>query len=520
MRERETPIIIERREPPKNYSLSLEEFKKVAKEGAVVPVYRTISSDFDTPVRTFAKLAGKENKSSHFSPSFLLESVTGGESVGRYSYICINPKGGIRVTANEILKLRPDGTSKTQSGARIDPLKAIQEEVSKNVGKTSGVPPFSGGYVGYLGYEVVVAFEDKVPKSKPDPLGIPEAMLFDFDNVIVFDHARNELKIVGNIDVGDLKDLDNQYRETTSKIDQTVSRILAPETIETKALERREIVGNEIRSNFTNEEYRAAVQKVREYLFAGDAIQVVISQRFSKETNAAPFAIYRALRRGNPSPFMSYFDFGDFQIISASPELLFQVEDGRITTHPIAGTRPRGKTDEEDQALETELKTSRKQRAEHVMLVDLGRNDVGRVSELGTVKVPKFMEVVRFSNVMHLASEVQGILADKYTPLDALRASFPAGTVSGAPKIRAMQIIDEIEPEKRGAYAGAIGYISYEGNLKMAITIRTIVFKDGIAYAQAGGGIVVDSDPEDERQETVDKANAAFRAIKLAEEEY
>ena len=516
----ERPIIIERREPPKNYSLSLEEFRRVAKEGVVVPVCRTIPSDFDTPVRMFDKLARKEKKTSNFSPSFLLESVTGGENVGRYSYICINPKGGIKVQANEISELRPDETISTQSGERIDPLKVIKEEVSKTVVRTSGLPTFTGGYVGYLGYEVAGAFENTFPKSKLDPLGIPEAMLFNFDNVIVFDHAHNELKIVGNINVGDLKDLDNQYRETTCKIDETVNRILAPETAETKSAESSVVVNRDIKSNFTDEEYRTAVRKVREYLIAGDAIQVVISQRFARQTNAAPFAIYRALRRGNPSPYMAYLDFGDFQIISASPELLLQVENRKITMHPIAGTRPRGKTDEEDAKLENELKTSEKQRAEHIMLVDLGRNDVGRVSAPGTVKVTKLMEVVRFSNVMHLASEVQGMLSDKYTPLDALRASFPAGTVSGAPKIRAMQIINEVEPEKRGAYAGAIGYIDYNGDFKMAITIRTIVFKDGVAYAQAGGGIVVDSDPEDERQETVDKANAAFRAIKLAEEEY
>ena len=518
--------MIERREPSRRYSLTLEEFKKVAKEGVVVPIYRTLSSDFDTPVRMFDKLAGKENKASHFFPSVLLESVTGGESVGRYSYICINPKEGIRVTANDISKLRPDGIISTERGERIDPLKVIQDEVSKTVVRTPGDPPFSGGYVGYLGYEVVGAFEDTVPKSKPDPLGVPEAMLFNYDNIIVFDHARNELKIVGNIDVRDTRDLDGQYAEALSKIDQTVTRILAPEKIETKSIERK-IIQSDIKSNFTNEEYRAAVQKVIDYLNSGDAIQVVISQRFAKETSASPFAIYRALRRGNPSPYMTYMDFGDFQIISSSPELIAQCEDGNITAHSIAGTRPRGKTEEEDAALENELKTSEKQKAEHVMLVDLVRNDMGRIATVGSVVVEKLMEVVRFSNVMHLASVIKGKLRSGLTSLDALRSFFPAGTVSGAPKIRAMQIIDEIEPEKRGVYSGGIGYIDHSGNFKMAIGIRTALFKAGAVpdalgtvYAQAGGGIVVDSDPEDERQETVDKAAAIFRAVKLAEEEY
>lgn len=509
---------MERHESPEKFSLTLEEVKKVAREGVVIPIFRDISSDMDTPVKLFSKLAeeskrGRENKPSNFPSSFLLES--GGENVGRYSYICINPKGGIKVTDNEISELGPDGAIiSTRNGERIDPLKAIQDKVSKTVVKTPGVPPFSGGYVGYLGYETVVAFEGRVPKSKPDPIGVPESMLFEYDNVIVFDHARNKLKIVGNINVGDLKDLDNQYREITSGINETVRRISAPEVIEA-VVKRRSIVG-EVKSNFTDEKYRAGVKKAVDYVDAGDAIQIVISQRFSVETDADPFDIYRRLREENPSPFMTYADLGNFQIASASPELLLQVEDGEIITHPIAGTRPRGRTPEEDAQLEEELKTSEKQRAEHIMLVDLARNDVGRVARPGTVDVTKLMEVVRFSSVMHMLSEVRGRLADGYTSFDALRAAFPAGTVSGAPKIRAMEIIGEIEPEKRGVYAGAIGHIDYTGNFKMAIAIRTVVVKDGVAYAQAGGGITHDSESEDERLETIHKTAATIRAIKSA----
>lgn len=520
------PMVIERRESNKKYSLNLEEVRKVAKEGTVVPIFRTLPSDLDTPVSAYLKLSqekrvGQENKVDRFFRSFLLESVMGGESVGRYSYIGINPKEGVIVTANEISTLNSDGTVSTQNGERIDPLKAIQEKVSKTVVKTAGVPPFSGGYVGYLGYEVVSAFERTVPKSNPDVLGIPEAMLFNFDNIIVFDHARNELKIVGNINVDDAGDLDSQYREVTSKIDAIVDRIHTPVVVETKNT-KKETVDKQVKSNFGKEEYMAKIRRIREYLEAGDAIQVVLSQRWARKTNADPFAIYRALRRVNPSPFMVYFDMGDFKVIGASPELLLKVENRSVSTWPIAGTRARGKTIEEDARLEEELRTNEKERAEHVMLVDLGRNDVGRISLPGTVKVPKLMEVSKYSNVMHLASEVTGKLADNYTPLDAQRSIFPAGTVSGAPKIRAMQIIDELETEQRGAYAGEMGYISYDGDLEMAITIRTIVFdgKTKTAYIQAGGGIVFDSDPEAEYEETIAKSKGSLRAIDLAEEEY
>ena len=524
-REVEQPIVIERREPKKKYSLSLEEVRQRAKEGIVIPIYRTLPSDLDTPVTAYLKLSsdnrrGGEDEAVGFSPSILLESIVGGERVGRYSYICTNPKEGIRVTANQISTLNyRDGTVTTQSGERIDPLKAIQEKVKRKVDRTVGVPPFSGGYVGYLGYEVASAFEEKVPKSNPDVLRVPEAMLFDFDNVVVFDNVRNELKIVGNIDVGDLSDLDSRYQETTSKIDEIANRMNRPITVKTKTSEEK-VGDRSIRSNFTKEEYMNVVRKIIEYIEAGDVIQVVNSQRWKRETSADPFSIYSALRRFNPSPFMAYFDFGDFQIIAASPELLLKVENGHMITNPIAGTRPRGKTQEEDEHLAKELQENEKENAEHNMLLDLGRNDIGRVAKPGTVTVPRIKEVERFATVMHLTSEVQGDLQDKYTSLDALRSVFPAGTVSGAPKIRAMQIINEVEKEQRGPYAGVIGYVDYSGNLEMAITIRTMVFIDGIVYIQAGGGIVYDSGPEAEHKETVDKSQGSLRAIVLAEEEY
>lgn len=344
-------------------------------------------------------------------------------------------------------------------------------------------------------------------------------MLFNYDNIIVFDHAKNELKVIGNIYLDGPDDVEGRYEEITARIDQIVDRIKSPLPFVGKKTEGR-VSNGAAKSNFEHEEYLKAIGKAKEYVSAGDIIQVVISQRFARKTEAEPFSIYRALRRVNPSPFMVYFDYGDFQIIGASPELLLKVDEGIITTCPIAGTRPRGKTPEEDEKLAEELKNNEKEKAEHRMLLDLGRNDVGKIATPGTVTVPRLMEIERFSHVMHLTSQVEGEISDQHTSLDALRSTFPAGTLSGAPKIRAMQIIDELENEKRGPYGGAMGYVSYDGNLEMAITIRTIVFKDGTAYVQAGGGIVYDSDPEAEFEETVSKSKASLRAIELAEEEY
>lgn len=443
-----------------------------------------------------------------------------GKEVGRYSYIGIAPKDGIVLKDGVISELRRDGTVPTQRIESIDPLRVIQDSVSKVIAKISDLPPFVGGYVGYIGYEVISSFENTVPTSNPDVLGVPDAMLFHYDNVIVFDHVRNELKVIGNIHIEDPSHLEEQYEEVTSKIDQLADRIQAPLQVKNQKSVSREMKGGVAESNFKQEEYLRAIEKAKEYICAGDIIQVVLSQRFARKTDADPFSIYRALRRVNPSPFMVYFDFGDFQIIGASPELLLKVEEGIVTTCPIAGTRPRGQTPEEDERLAEELQNNEKENAEHRMLLDLGRNDVGRVSVPGTISVPRVMEVERFSHVMHLASEVQGKLRDQYTSLDALRSTFPAGTLSGAPKIRAMQIIDELENEKRGPYGGVIGYVSYDGNLEMAITIRTMVYKDGTAYVQAGGGIVYDSDPEAEFIETMDKSKASLKAIDLAEKEY
>lgn len=512
------------RSSQKRYSLSLGEVRGLAREGVIIPVYRALPADVHTPVLTYHNLLSETQRSQEriplsFSPSFLLESFEGGERLGRYSYIGISPKEGIILRGDEITQARNDGTITIQKADSKDPLKAIQDKVAKTVVKTPGLPPFVGGYVGYIGYEVISAYEDTVPTSNPDILGVPDAILFNYDNVIVFDHVRDELKVVGNIYVEDPTSIDQQYHETTSKIELIIDQIHRQNPLNGKKSERK-VASYPIDSNFSEEEYMRAVERIKEYILDGDAFQVVLSQRFTRKTDVAPFSIYRALRRVNPSPFMAYYDFGDFQIIGASPELLLKVDEGTVTTWPIAGTRPRGQTPEEDERLEDELKRNEKENAEHAMLVDLGRNDISKVAAIGSVRVERLMEIERFSYVMHLTSEVRGRLSNERTSLDALRGVFPAGTVSGAPKIRAMQIIDELETEKRGPYAGAMGYVSYDGNLEMAITIRTIVYKDGIAYIQAGGGIVADSDPKAEYEETVNKSKASLRAIELAEEEY
>lgn len=521
---KETGTIIERRDPPKKYSLSLEEVRKIAKEGVVIPICRTLPADIYTPVLIYMQLATQE--ASHFSPRFLFESVEGGERKGRWSYIGALPKDGIVVRDDEISERKSDGTisDSQKADGPIDPLLAIQDGLGKIVVKTPGLPPFTGGYVGYLGYEIGSAFEPSVPKTKPDVLGVPDAILFNFDNVVAFDHVRHELKVIGNINVGNPDDLERQYRQATSKIDRIVGRIHSPIRFKNKKSEKM-VIHSPAQSNFQKPDYlKQLVEKPKEYIVAGDIIQVVTSQRWRRETTALPFDIYRAQCRVNPSPFMAYLDYGDFQIISASPELLVKVEDGKISTWPLAGTRGRGKTPEEDKLLEEDLKNDPKEKAEHIMLVDLGRNDVGRVAAPGTVKVSHLMEVEYYSHVMHMGSRVDGELASDKSSLDALRSTFPAGTVSGAPKIRAMQIIDELETEKRGPYAGVIGHIAYDSNLSMAITIRTMVYKKengkGVVYLQAGGGIVYDSIPEAEYQETLKKMAASDKAIDLAEEEY
>ena len=480
------------------YYPSLEEVKSIAEKGNLVPVYRSINADLETPVTAYLKVARPPY-------SFLLESVAGGERLGRYSFIGTDPY--------RVIKTGPD-----QPGGQVDPLTLVQAEMDRyHLISIPDLPRFHGGAVGYLAYDAISYFEPIVPPMPADPQGLPESVFTFVDTLLVFDHLRHDIKVVSHVRLNG--DVSRAYAEATQKIDDMVKRLAQPLELPPGLPGPMENRGapEEVRSNFTRDEYDSAVEKCVEYIYAGDVIQVVNSQRFSRKTDAHPFQVYRCLRSINPSPYMYYLDLDGFQIVGAAIETVVQVQDNIAATHPIAGTRPRGRTPEEDAALEEELKSSEKQRAEHIMLVDLGRNDIGRVSVPGTVTVTQLMDVERFSHVMHLVSHVEGRLKPELTPYDALRSCFPAGTVSGAPKIRAMEIIAEIEGEKRGPYGGAVGYFSFSGNMDTALVLRTGIYKDGTMYIQAGGGIVADSVPEDEYQETRHKAGALLRAIDLAE---
>jgi anthranilate synthase component 1 len=475
------------------YYPTLDEVHRLKKHGNLVPVYREVVADLDTPVSAFLKIA-------RGNYSFLLESVEGGERLARYSFIGTEP--------SLVLKAEKDNPT--------DPLPLIEKGLSKfRLAPIEGLPRFHGGMVGYLGYDISRYFET-LPSPAHDPLGLPEFMLMLADTLLIFDHLTHKIKIVSHAYLDD--DVDAAYRQAIDRIDSLVERLRqpvspeAPPTISTPS--------SPVSSNLSQPEFESIVSQAKDYIYSGDIIQVVLSQRLSKPISASPFAIYRALRSLNPSPYMYYLHLGDVHIVGASPELLVRVEDGMVSNHPIAGTRPRGESTAQDLALEEELKADEKERAEHIMLVDLGRNDIGRVSEPGTVEVTQLMDVERYSHVMHLVSHVDGKLRSELSQFDALRACFPAGTVSGAPKIRAMEIIAELEPDKRGPYAGAVGYFGFSGNLDTAIAIRTIVIKDGVAYIQAGAGIVADSIPEREYQECLSKAQALLAAIEHTEANY
>jgi len=475
------------------YYPTLDEVHQLKKYGNLVPIYHEIMADLETPVSAYLKIA-------RGNYSFLLESVEGGEHLARYSFIGTEPS----------LILKAEDNDST------DPLLLIEKEFSKfQLAPITGLPRFHGGMVGYLSYEVAGCFE-RLPSPDLDPLGLPEFVLMLADTLLVFDHLTHKIKIVSHVHLND--DVDTAYHQATRKIDRLVERLKQP--IPSEASPAILTQKSPVSSNLSQAEFESRVSQAKDYIYAGDIIQVVLSQRLAKPTSASPFAIYRTLRSLNPSPYMYYLHLGDFHIIGASPELLVRVEDGIVSNHPIAGTRPRGKDSAQDLALEKELRNDEKERAEHIMLVDLGRNDIGRVSEPGTVKVTQLMDVERYSHVMHLVSHVQGRLRPGLSQFDALRAGFPAGTVSGAPKIRAMEIIAELEPDKRGPYAGAVGYFDFSGNLDTAIAIRTIVITNGIAYIQAGAGIVADSIPEREYQESLSKAQALLTAIEQAEANY
>jgi len=490
----------------------------------LLPICVDVLADMETPVSAYCKTA--------LGPySFLLESVAGGERIARYSFIGINPylvmtQQGETATLRRarVSDIEEDSINRSFSLEQIechDPLDFIQAELGQYRLVTPGgaardaLPVFHGGAVGYLAYEVAARFE-RLPVPEHDELGLPQSIFCFTETVLVFDHLKHRVRVVTHLHL-DTADLEAEYRRVLAIIEDVQQRLRQPPRL---PQEPALIQNNEparVRSNRTQAEFEAMVEQAQEYIRAGDIFQVVLSQRLSRYVNAAPFTVYRALRAINPSPYMFFLDLDDIHIIGASPELLVRVEDGEVTIHPIAGTRKRGSDPQSDQQFAEELQSDPKERAEHVMLVDLGRNDVGRVSVPGSVQVTQLMEVERYSHVMHLVSNVTGQLRPDITPYDALRAGFPAGTVSGAPKIRAMQIISELEGTQRGVYAGAVGYFSHSGNLDTAIALRTTVMRGGIAYIQAGGGIVADSQPAEEYHESLNKARALLRALDDAE---
>ena len=493
-------------------SPSLDEIRRLVFAGG--PSLRTIPltvermADLETPVSAYLKLGGD-------GEGFILESIEGGTRLARYSFIGGRPAA--RITLDQgTLTITRDGQTTTRSYR--DPLLAIQELIDEDrATPRAGGPRFCGGLVGYLSYEAVRSFEPRVGLAGGKGLDLPDGNYLLTDDLVVFDNVDRTVRAIAQIHL-DGQSIEDAYSEAASRLDLTLSRLDAPTpSLPHGAPPVDEPVSDRMRANITPERYRAIVERAKEYITAGDIIQVVLSQRVDIPTPVHPLTIYRALRSINPAPYLFYVNFGDHQVVGASPELLVRLEGNTVTNHPIAGTRPRGATPEEDEALAVSLATDEKERAEHIMLVDLGRNDVGRIAAPGTVRVPQLMEIERYSQVMHLVSHVEGELDEGRTGLDALRSCFPAGTVSGAPKVRAMQIIAELEKDRRGPYAGALGYFDFAGGLDTAITLRTLVFRDGVASLQAGGGLVSDSVPESEYAETYHKMRALQRAIELAE---
>ncbi len=489
---------------------SLEEFIRLAGQGNLIPVFEEIHFDLETPISAFRKIDDG-------SSSFLLESVEGGEKWGRYSFLGSGSSHLFRSKGNrfEILK----HGELLREGENEDPLRALEEflAVYRPV-RHDSLPRFSGGAVGYLGYDVARSFE-RIPTRLREDIDLYDSSFMITDTLLVFDNLKKKIKVICNAFLNSRQpsgpSIEAAYQEAQEKINSIIARLRRHDP---PVSVKKSSPPAPLRSNFSREEYMNVVERAKEYIRAGDIIQVVPSQRFSTEIHCDPFDIYRALRSINPSPYLFYLKMNGTVLMGSSPEVMVRLEGNQIELRPIAGTRKRGTSKAEDLALEEDLLADEKERAEHIMLVDLGRNDVGRVSEIGSVKVTELMGVERYSHVMHIVSNVQGTLAPGLNGFDVFRATFPAGTVSGAPKIRAMEIIEELEPFRRGFYAGAVGYFGFLGNMDTCITIRSILVKDGKAYVQAGGGVVADSDPEKEYEETLHKARAIFKAIELAEE--
>lgn len=485
---------------------SLSDFKKLAAKGNLIPIVEEIHFDWETPISAFRKI-----DDGRFS--FLLESVERGEKWGRYSFLGSSSSHLFRSKGNEFEFLQKGEV--LCKGRERDPLRAL-ESFLKNYRtiQCDSLPRFSGGAVGYLTYDLVRSFE-KIPNLLPHDLDLYDSHFMITDTLLVFDNLTHKIKVISHAFLEDGQSLEESYEEAEGKIREIVAKLRSKAS---PPHNRRPSLRSPLHSNLSKEEFMKGVEKAKEYIKAGDVIQVVLSQRFSTEVRCDPFDIYRALRSINPSPYLFYLKMDDMVLLGASPEVMVRLEDGRIELRPLAGTRKRGRTQEEDHAIERDLLADEKEKAEHIMLVDLGRNDLGRVSQIGSVKVTELMGVERYSHVMHIVSHIQSSLAPEKNAFDVLRAVFPAGTVSGAPKIRAMEIIGELESIRRGPYGGAVGYFSFSGNMDTCITIRSVLIKDRKVYIQAGAGIVADSEPEKEYEETLNKARAIFRAIQIAEE--
>lgn len=491
------------------YQPSLQEFLKLSRQGNVIPVYKEINADLDTPVSAFLKIPKGDY-------AFLLESVEGQEKVARYSFLGSNPSLIFKAKGRNIEIISALAKQPKRYVTDKDPFYELASIMRgfKPVMLRS-LPRFCGGFVGYAGYDMVRFFEN-IPDANPDDLKLPDMVFLLTETILVFDHVNHVIKIVSNVILPSggvsLTRKKELYRRALSNIEKIEKNFAKP--LELAGEKKDNSPAQKVGSNLRKEEFEDSVRRAKEFIRKGDIIQVVLSQRFSVRTGKRPFNIYRALRSLNPSPYMFFLQLKDLNVIGASPEMLVRCENGFVQTRPIAGTRPRGLTEEKDNLLAEELLNDKKERAEHIMLVDLGRNDLGRVCKPGKVKVTNFMSVERYSHVMHLVSEVSGELKNKLNSFDVLRACFPAGTVSGSPKIRAMEIIDELENARRGTYAGCVGYFSFSGNMDTCITIRTIVMKGNVAYIQAGAGIVADSVPAREYLESVNKAKALIEAIK------
>lgn len=495
------------------YEPDFDTFQRLSERGNLVPVCREILADLDTPVSAFMKLrrAGDEY-------CCLLESVTGGENVARYSYIAVSPRLVMSSKGRTVTVQAPEATRTWQLAEGQDPLHVLKDLLSPY--EYVPLPQwrrFPGGMVGYMAYDLVRFFEE-LPDENPDDLNLPDCQFMLADTIVVFDHVLNRVRVLANAHIGD--DPQQAYWEAIDRIERLIDVLARPLELTRNTSERPSRVPDDpsaLPSTMTRAQHRDAVLAAKQYIAAGDVIQVVLSHRMAVQVSADPLDLYRALRAINPSPYMFYLSFGDLKLIGASPEILVTEDAGQVVTRPIAGTRRRGRNEDEDRRLADELLADEKERAEHIMLVDLHRNDIGRVCEPGSVAVDELMTIERYSHVMHIVSNVCGRLRSDKDQFDLLRATFPAGTVSGAPKIRAMEIIEELEPVRRGPYAGAVGYFGFSGAMDTCITLRTIVLKGDTAYLQAGGGIVADSDPDAEYQETINKAAAILQAVQMAE---